>query len=166
MALTITDPEAAVYSQLVSLFTSSNNFNSLIGKIIDLATFDPSQQIPTAAQHADLPQLIIIPTTAKIELWGVNSLTTEFCQTFRLVLVTDSLNLPNYTQFKMVILAILSQAGCTLGLPGLVRNVKIKQQSDFIAPNGWSRETKRFSGFCDVEITSYVSAQTIQEWAL
>lgn len=73
-------------------------------------------------------------------------------------MVTDDLALPKYTLVKHVIIAIFSLAGCTLGMPGLIRNVVVKNaKDDAFGPKDMTRSTLRLMGILDIEVDYYLS---------
>ena len=161
----ILDPETKIYQQLVQLLNASKNFTDAVTKIENMT--DPAfVRFKQEIQVADTPLLAIVPSLAQITLSGRNSLTAEFNQTFRLVLVMDDLKLPPMSYLKHVIVAVLSLAGPDLGIPGLVRTITMKNaKDDAFGPKDWTRSTVRFMAILDLDVNYYLDSASLMNFA-
>jgi hypothetical protein len=151
------DPFTAAHQAIFAAFANYAPLAALVpaGNVID--TTNPwFQQFKPDATAADTPQLSILQDAFTLPPFGGNSATVQFSQSYRVLVLTDVLQIVPLNQLKYLMLAALVNAGPNLGL-SCVKSFEVLGGRD----ESESERSQRWAAVFTISVNLYLSRQQL-----
>jgi len=156
------DPITRASQAILSALKSSTAIAALIsaGNIIDMTS---AQFVNFRSQHqnSDYPLLLLLQKDFELKPFGVNSTVASISQAFQLLVMHDPTRQPTANAIKCAVMAALLNAGSSLGLDGLVRDVQLASGTDDIVPTSLQKPPGRWSSVLVIKVSMDVSRQSL-----
>lgn len=150
------DPFTAAHAAIWYALEQHHGFCSLVKKrnrIIMVA--ESFYRFKDEVLASDLPEACLVQGRFNLMPFGSNSRSSEFSQSYSLIIVADDLKVVPVNQIKYQTAIALLKAGDTLGLP-CIRSWNITDASDdALGQREWTRKSERWLSTLTIGVSLY-----------